>query len=335
MTNVFLVHTEYHLMVTIRMIVSCFNKDSNIVYYTVRRIKNHPSLPTNDYAIVFIPLPAKDYGVKSVFLDMMATKPSNFIVFQDFLSDNIYLIYNFYRKRIKVSLVQDGFKPYPIWHRKHQFVVIIKETTELYLQMAKRRSLIPSFFLRSYKYGKLRYFKELWLDYPDKLPYKSKKKINKIPDFTEESKTLCFSLFSYCKEKTIENAILFIGQPLKTEELRRREVDTIEKLLSIHSTKTFIYRPHPNMSKEQQDRIIQISGVNIYDKPMPIELLMLSMDNSIIVSPWSTALLTNNKKCRFYWIYKLIFDNFAQAAQYEIVNPTDHIIEVNSIEEVI
>jgi len=322
-------------MVTMRMIVSCFKKDRNFVYYTEGRIKIHPCLETSDYSIAFIPLPRKDYGIKSTFRDMMALRPSNFIAFQDYVSDNIYLFYNFYRKKINVSLVQDGYKPYPIWHRKRLPLVIAKETMEIYLQMAKRKALIPSFFLRSYKYGKLRYIHELWLEYPDKLPHYINKPIIKIPDFNEESKALCFKLFNYQENKSLQKVILYIGQSLKTDDLRRKEIEIIEQLLSRHSDYSFIYRPHPLVSKEQMKFIHQIKGILVFDKVIPIELLMISMKDSIIVSTWSAALLTNNKECRYYWIYRLLTDNFAQKMQIEIVNPTNHIIEVNSLEEII
>lgn len=337
MTNIFLVHTEYHLMVTIRIIVSCFSKDENHIYYTVGRLKKEQFKETNNYGMVFKPLPAKDYGVRSTLNEMLALKPSNFIFFQDNNSDNIYLIYNFYRKHIKVSLVQDGYKPYPIWHRKHLALVVVKETFEMYMQMIKRKALIPSLFLRTYKYGALRFIDALWLEYPDKLPYKTHKSLVQIPAFSQKSKSLCFKLFDYQKEDGFDGSVLYVGQPLRKEYLRKKELDIISRIIKNHPNKRFVYKPHPLVSKEQLSEILNIKEVEIYGKAIPIELLMVSMEDSIIVSPWSAALLTYNDRCRYYWLHKMLFEEekAQKENQMEIVNPTNHIREIANLDEIV
>ena len=337
MNNVFLVHTEYHLMMTIRMIVTCFNSDNNYVYYTVGRLKSEISLKENYYNIFFKQLPSDNYGVRSTFDNMLSIQPSHFYLFQDNSSDNIYLMYHFHKRKINVSLVQDGYKPYPIWHRKLLPLVVVKETFEFYFQMFKRRALIPSLFLRSYKYGSLRYIDNLWLEFPNKLPYKTDKQLVQIPGFTKEALSLCFLLFAYNPDVVFENVILYIGQPFRQIELRNRELIIIKQILQKNTDKKFIYRPHPLVSKEQLSDIIAIDGVSVYDKAIPIELLMLYMKNSIIISPWSTALLTNNISCRYYWLHKLLFqdEGFSSIKQIEIVNPTNHIREVANIDEIV
>lgn len=337
MTNIFLIHTEYHLLVTIRMIASCFCKDENIIYYTVGRLKKEHFIETNNCGMIFKPLPAKDYGVRSTLNEMLASNPSNFIVFQDFYSDIIYLAYHLHKKKIKVSLVQDGYKPYPIWHRKHLAMVVVKETSELYLQMIKRKALIPSLFFRTYKYGALRYIDAFWLEYPDGLPFKTRKELVKIPTFSQESKSMCFKLFDYKKEDGYDGSILYVGQAFRKDYLRKKELIIISDIIKKHSEKRFIYKPHPLVSKEQLSEISKIKGVEIYERSIPIELLMVSMDNSIIVSPWSAALLTYNDRCRYYWLHKMLFEEeIAQKGrQMEIVNPTNHIREVTNVDEIV
>ena len=337
MTNVFLIHTEYHLMMTIRMIVSCFSKDENYIYYTVGRLKKEQFIETNNYGMIIKPLPAKDYGVRSTLNEMLALNPSNFVVFQDYISDEIYLTYHFHRKKVKVSLVQDGYKPYPIWHRKHLALVVVKETFELYMQMIKRKALIPSLFLRTYKYGALRYIDAFWLEYPDKLPYKTRKSLVQIPTFSQESKSLCFKLFDYHKEDGFDGSVLYVGQPFRKEYLRKKELDIISQIIKNHPDKRFVYKPHPLMSKEQLSEISNLKGVEIYEKAIPIELLMVSIKNSIIVSPWSTALLTYNDSCRYYWLHKFLFEEekAQKEKQMDFVNPTDYIREIANLDEIV
>lgn len=335
MTNIFLIHTEYHLMLTLRIIVSCYNNDKNFVFYTVGRIKEDNLVNSNTYGITYQPIPRYNYGNKSTVDAMMATDSQNFFVFQDHVSDNIFLIYHLHRKKVKVALVQDGYKPYPVWHRKRLPLVIIKETFELYKQMWKRRAMIPSLVFRSYKYGKLRFVEELWLEYPDKLPYKTSKKIIQIPDFTDESLRLVLTTFSFLPDSIYNDTIFYVGQPLKKESFKKKELEIIKQLIQKYPNNRFVFRPHPNMSKEQLSCIIQIDGVAVYDTPIPIELLLITMKNSIIISPWSTALLTNNKQCRFYWIYKILGRGSLEKIQIEIVNPTSHINVIENLDEIL
>lgn len=336
MTNLFLIHTEYHLMLTIRLVSSCFSDDENHVYYTLGRL-NQDLFKKNQFGLVFHELPRKDYGVRDVFDGMSSLNPSRFLLFQDNSSDNIYLLYRFHRRGVTVSLVQDGYKPYPVWHRKHLPLVIVKETFALYHQMFRRHAIIPSFFLVSYKYGSLRYIDELWLEYPDKLPYLTKKQLCLIPSFTNDSLSKCLSLFEYTPDIDLNNVVLYIGQPLRGVALRKRELEIMGQIINLHRDKLFIYRPHPLQLKEQVDEVVKLDGISLYDRPIPIELLMVSLHDSIIISPWSTALLTNNDSCRYYWLYNLMSEDesIGKTIQMEFVNPTHHIIEVNSIQEII
>lgn len=322
-------------MITVRVVLSYFSKDENHIYYTIGRLGHGQFYGHIDENFVFHELPGKDYGVKSTFDEMKSKNPSRFMLFQDNSSDNVYLMYCFHRHGINVELLQDGYKPYPIWHRKNLPLVLFKETLDLYMQMYRRHAVIPSLYLKSYKYGAIKFVDDLWLEYPDKLPNTTRKRIFQIPEFTDESLAMCLKIFDY-KPDIQDNIILYVGQPLRTSSMQKVELDIINEIVARHTERQFIFRPHPLMTKEQKEEIVKIGGIKVYEKSIPIELLIVSLKGSIIVSPWSTALLTYNKDCRFYWIHRLLTKDkkILASMQMEVVNPTNFIIEVDSIDEI-
>lgn len=333
MVNIFLVHTEYHVLMTVRIISALYRNDQNVIFYTPGRISLNTGNNDYDLGLEFHCLPAVNYGVAQTIKQMMAYSPDNFFCFQNNSSDNIYLFYHLQKKKIKTILVQDGLKPYPIWHRKRLPLVIIKETFEFYRQMVRRHSVIPSVFFQSYVYGSLRYIDELWLEYPDKFPHKTKKNIVKIPDFNDVSINTLLKLFNYTPTTEFDNNILYIGQSFRSKEMRLEEIEIIKQIIQQNNKKIFFYKPHPLSSQEQLDAISEIDGVKIFNRRIPVELQLLNIRNGIIISPWSTALLTKNGSCRFFWIFTL-FKSLKKGTQMEILNPTNHIITASSIEEI-
>ena len=77
----------------------------------------------------------------------------------------------------------------------------------------------------------------------------------------------------------------------------------------------------------------EIAGFSYLEDIVPAELIIASMKDSIIVSRYSTALITNNPNCRFYWTHRL-YNNVEVLSQLEIINPTSHITEVNDFAEI-
>ena len=83
------------------------------------------------------------------------------------------------------------------------------------------------------------------------------------------------------------------------------------------------------------EKISQIEGIKIIDFPIPVELLILQLKDSYIISGYSTALLTNNPSCHFYWFYKFFGITGRVFSQLQIVNPSSHIKEISSIDEIV
>ena len=333
MNNIFLVHTEYHLLTTFRVIFDKYKDDNNFIYIaSEHRIQGEikSSLPN----VHTRRLPHINYGVYSTLKEFEILNPKNFFFFQDNSSDNIYLSYHLNKLNVNVALVQDGLKPYPIWHRRFLLLNCLKETFEFYKQMFRRWAVIPTLFIKSYKYGKLRFINQLWVDYPNKLPYiPNKKEIIPIPLLNDDVVIEVSRIFKFKPSVPLNNIILYIGHPIRSKLLRKREIKIIKEIISNNQDKPFLFKKHPNISQEQLSLYDEIAGFSYLEDIVPAELIIASMKDSIIVSRYSTALITNNPNCRFYWTHRL-YNNVEVLSQLEIINPTSHITEVNDIAEI-
>lgn len=331
--NVFLVHTEYHLMLAINIVFELYKDRKNYIYVTKSRIKREFT-SEHDF-LEYKYLPGKDYGTKSLVKSLLKLDLGHFFYFQEDCSDNIYLTYFLYKNKIPVSLVQDGTKPYHSYHKKHLFLSRVRDTMMIYKEMIRRKSVVPTVLLANYyAYANTKYVTDVWLTCPDKYINASNKTIMKIPDFNAESIMELNSLYGFDESMLDTNAILFIGTPFQFDNDCKMELNIIQDLKAIFANSKVVYKAHPNTSKDMLDKIKAIDGVELFLEKIPAELLILSMKNTIIIGSCSTSMLTYNKTCRYYWTHKK-FTNSREFTTIHIGNPTNYIKEITSVDEIV
>lgn len=331
-TNIFLVHTEYHLLQAVNIILEKYSSEENHIYMTEnKRIKKNLKIDKDN--IHFYYIQASNYGEKLFLKQLLDKGPTNFFFFQEVSSDNMYLSYWMHRNGVKIVLLQDGLKPYVQWNRKYMFAHIILETFRIYKEMIKRKAVIHCFFLINlFNYGEWSFIDEIWLSTPDKFVNTNKKILNKTPEFSDKSLETINKLFqteSYAIDKT---AVLIIGQPA-LQEYWKRDVEILAEIVKKFPNRKVIYKPHPNTKAKHMKLISEVEGLEVINYQIPVELLMLIMKDTCIISSYSTASLTYNPTCKFYWTHKL-FGGGTLFSQLNVVNPTDHIVEVSSIDDI-
>lgn len=333
-SNIFIVHTEYHLMLSINIIVnSSRNFDNYIFIADKNRIRK--DLQQVNLNIKISRINDKDYGTNDFFKYILDKEPENFFFFQQISSDNMYLAYKMHHNGINVILLQDGLKAYQLWNRKKLWAHIILDTFTFHYKMIKRKTFIPYFKLNNLSnYGGWSFIDELWLSFPEKFINRNNKKIKQIPDFSSESIAILNKIFSVNQYTINPDAIMIIGQP-RLQEYWEKERLIIKEIVDRFENKEIYFKPHPNTKKGQLDLIKNIERLKIINYPIPAELLILQMKNTCIISSHSTALLTNNPTCRFYWVYKIFGNSGRLFSQVKIVNPTSHIREVLKLDEII
>ena len=333
-TNIFLVHTEYHLMLSINLIVSKFMDMVNHIYITEgKRVRK--DLFVTEKNIQIHRIEAKNYGTSEFLHQLLDKEPANFFFFQEVSSDNMYLSYWLHHKGVNVALLQDGLKPYVDWKRKNLAAHILLDTIMFHKEILKRKTYMPYFKLNNlYHYGGWDFIDEVWLSFPDKFKNKANKKLRQLPDFTYRSIDILNKMFGLQQYAINPNDLLIVGQP-RSKEYWDKEIEILNGIISKFPNKQVLYKSHPNTQQEFLEQISQIKGLNIVNYPIPVELLIMQMKDTCIISGYSTALLINNPTCRLYWTYKLLGGGGRLFTQVQIVNPTEHIKEVSTIDEIV
>lgn len=330
-TNIFLVHTEYHLMLSVNVIFDKYKDYNNLIYYTKGSSRLSGDFYSCEKYIKFCPIlnqPSID-----IYREMCNAHPDNFLYFQSNSATNLYVAYNLHKKGTKVSLIQDGLKPYVVWNKSHEFLSMVKDTVLTYKQLFRNKmylyKIMPIYY---YRYGFDEFIDELWFSYPDKFPYDTTKTKIELPLFSAKALDFINKLFHFEVNQYDLNSLLIVGQPAESIDIENKDVDIITQIA--HARKNVLYKPHPLIQKRHLERIQAIPNIRIVKDGFPVELLMLQLKDTSIISRHSTSMLTNNPSCRYYWTHKL-YPKSKLTNQLEIINPTNHIIEVESINEIV
>ena len=332
--NVFIVHTEYHVFLTVNIICGRFFDYENHVYMTQgSRLLELKSIHITDTTVHFL---SQDTSIKAVLHEIEALKPERFFFFQDNSANNMYLCYNLSKKGTTIALVQDGLKPYVFWNKRHKVLSTIKDTLNTYSVLIKQHAMVPSLvWMNYYDYGDWRFVNELWLTNPDAFVNKHQKKLVKIPDFTNQSLSILNETFNYEGDEELRSVILILGQPTANSQNWSFDASLVQEIVKRFPYNKIWYKPHPLTNPDHLEMIKSIKQDNFhfYTKKIPAELLILQLSDSIVISRNSTAMLTYNHRCNYFWTYQLYPEDIL-SSQYEMSNPTSYIIEIKSIDEI-
>lgn len=333
--NIFIVHTEYHVLLTISIICNHFFCCTNRVYWTPSIRMNKLILPPIEGTSVHQLSP--DYGNRNVLNEILSYKPKRFFFFQDGDLNNMYLCNRLAKNGAKTALVQDGLKPYVIWQKRYKWLIAFKNTIKAYGCLLRRHIFTPSLgWMDIYDYGSWSFIDELWLTNPDAFVNKHHKILIRLPLINKQALAVCNSTFGYDGEEELKSVVLIIGQP--TINSQNWEFDTmlVERIIKKFSDHTVLYKPHPSTNPEHLQMIqgLKYDNFHFYNKKIPVELLILQLKDSIIIARRSTSMLTENKSCKYYWTHKL-YPLDIQSSQFERINPTEHVKDIESIDEIV
>lgn len=313
--NIFIVHTEYHFIQSLNIAMSLFNEGvyENHIHITKNgdRFENVIDTDLDNNIFIKFHIDKKPSQLVNEILEL--SNCYRLFFFQENSIYNRYLAYELKKKHNTiVSLGPDGYKPYAIFNKKHEFLSVVKDTfndhKELFKNGLKTSKILVSEY---YRYGSSSYIDEIWLtdvNCFDVKKNKAKAKLKAIPPFSIE-RVLDIKLYFKVLPNPLEgkeNIILYLNQPFWTEDLIRKEMVFLNDLTK-HFDRMIYLKLHPGTAEHTIERYKGIRNLEIIDSKLPSELLMFSVKNSIIYSGWSSALITNNSSCNYYFnlpIYK-------------------------------
>jgi hypothetical protein len=337
----FFCYTEYHLLLSFLIKSSHYSDNDDIIIYTFfseKRLSEKYIYQKENcriYPVRYQSVQEIDAITKS--LDYSITKVFIFNEDEPLMG---YLIRNF--KGSDIALVQDGLKPYINCRKKFEFFSTLKDTLSAYIYIKKKELEIPwGYLFQFYRYASSKEISEIWLSNPEAFNNKYNKKLKQIPRLLDLSPTLVDQLFKIFNKEPLELAIhsekvvFYVHQSIWYDEYKSAELDLLKFLRNRFGPDVnIIIKLHPLADENEEISFkSEVNAIIIRDK-VPAELYILSLNKSIVISAWSTALLTNNPNCKFYYTMNIMpYDKILK--QLTPLNPTSHVLTISSVSQIV
>jgi len=337
--NLFIAHTEYHLMMSVHIAITNYSVGyENIIYIT--KSPNRFNMALNCNVSEYIKFRLFDNIDENEFCNVAISDNYNrFFFFQEMSIFNKYIAHKLKQNGTIICLAPDGTKPYGLFYKKNELLSLIKNTIEDYFIFRKSglrmKSIFPS---RYYRYGSFRILDEVWLTNPElfnKKRNKTKGEIIKIKPFGMPSLKLFENLFCFQDElkNTRNGIIIYFNQPFNNSQMIEKEFEFLTKVVCNFNDSPFFIKLHPLTSSDSLLRYTSLNGVKLIESKFPAELYINSLTNSIIFSGWSAALASHNKACNYYYNYPIYESVKDMLFSQIIITPLPHIHVVEAPED--
>lgn len=344
----FLAHTEYHIMTALSIIAE---KYSDILLFHVDIIQTQDS-ENNRFQFKYSTDIAKNIFYEVLFYDendfnynkslvktiekIIANKYKICVIFNHHAYLPVYLTKLLYRKGTEIHLAPDGLKTYntnrgitPRWSLMAAYS---------FFRFCKANKFNFYWHIPKLGYANLKEIKTLYIDFPNAYDNYTHKKIEQLNVFDSPlSKKMIINYFNFDFAQDLDqnhDIIFYINQPTRSKSLYDFEIEVLSFLTKRFPQKKVVVKLHPLTDLFQLERMKQINGVQFISKSYPAELYIMQLVDSIVVSFWSTACLTNNDKTKIYWLTNIINQRKMMFNFNTFQNPTTHIIEVNDLAEI-
>lgn len=348
MKNVlFLVYTEYHLLVITSIILEYFNdtKKYKIILLlpntaSGKRFKIDINWNVLPVSYVHLPVKERDYNYNPL-LGKMLNKLLNekyeyYITFHEHTAINNYITSKLSGTNTKICLAPEGTRPY-ITIGKLAIPSRTRFTLENYWFLRSQKLVTKSFQFVGRKHGYLNENTEIWVERPEKYPNLNNKFVKKIKLFSNKSHVeAAQKLFRLDVKNELSKSsdiIFYLNHWFVVQEIYEYEIKVIKQILRKYPHKRFIIKLHPNTPDFQIVEFGKIPNVEINKSTIPAELFVVSLENSLVISFWSASLMINNSSCNFYWLHKVLRKDNPKMKWWDISNPTNHILEIDKLDE--
>ena len=345
----FYIHTEYHLLLAIHSIQQNYNDENMyeiilIIKINIKsnRLNQHLNFNVLPYKIYFLDIHIDlknklSFEDKTNLRNLLKLDLNEFNFFQEQDPVSIIFITEFKRKGAKISLYQDGLKPY-ITHTMSFTPSLLINNVKQNLWLRKNNFPVPdSFsFVNAKMYGFLKGLDQLYLTFPESFINWKKLPVHTIkPAFTTAFLDTLKLVFSWnddlLDEK--ERVIFFMNQPMHDDG--SFEVNMLQRLQQKYPGTKIYIKNHPLTTQIKLKAYEKLSNVKIINSKVPAEIFISQLENAIILSVCSTSMFMDNPKCKFYYAFAIKEkNNIERLKKYTAINPCNHVKTVNTINEI-
>ena len=312
---VFIVHTEYHLIVSIGIIIQYFS-DSNykpIIYQFSpldgRRLNsiNAKAIPA-DYRVFRYSYHRPDVTVRDKMDEIYNLQPSHFFFFLEDKFWANYLLSKLHACGTKIILAPDGANVYENYkyglkHRFGRFCWFVYKCFQSH--MLKPLPTVEKHF------GTNKFIDELWAEHPNCHINFSGKAIFKfkLPQELEFVKLLD-NIFGFEMDEGLfaKPSILFFDSGFTSNEYYEKVKEVLNLIILKYPERTLYIKCHQLTVNIAEKEYGQIPGVKLLKAAYPAELYVLNAVDALLVSIYSSSMFVYNESCKYYFIYPLLGD---------------------------
>lgn len=343
-SNLFIVSTEYHLMVALSLIEDKFKAYENIILgIQIPRKRRLPPRENIETAHTYLEIECDQSvyvnypDLRKTLHQLLSNEYENCFVFGETKPIEMYVGTALKKRGVTTILLPDGLKPYKENESGGRFRIFKRHLRNQVFCIVN--GLSPKAWRDfSVVYGQSAYIQEIWLINRNHYLGEKTKPLRLFELLqTPESKSALINLYQR-KESNPgirrSKIIVYIPNILPSQKAELRELFLLKEIIKCSAWPVYI-KLHPLTSAEHLKAINTVKGLSILEYKLPAELLIAELMDSIIISPWSTALIINNKNCHFVWLSALILEHNNFSNEFVVKNPTEHIKEPKTDEELI
>lgn len=336
----FIVNTEYHLILSLGVIQKYFPQD-NICIYQVSPIggKRLATIDTSSmgcrYELVRYDYDHPNHELKRRIDEIINFKPDMLFLYLEEKSWFTYMFSKLHKAGTKIVLMPDGMKVYMFKNIK-AFKTIFRSSVKFALSNARIGIPFPIAVEAPY-YASNKYIDEVWVEYPEYYNNRTKKSVVSFSlPTTKEYVNLLNRVFKFSMTADEElylnsHPILLLDSPFSQESYYEYMVSLLRQIHNKYPSSPILIKQHPLASEQAKQYYGALGNVTYLNMSYPAELYIANARNATIVSMYSTAMLFYNPTCRYYWIGNC-FKSIKTVP--EIINPTQHIQVVSTIDEI-
>lgn len=333
------VNTEFHYMVALSLIDKYYSGpdfDVHFIVFVHPVVKSRLATVNLDPRYTYHHV-EYDHNAKKVFPDVLELKKfiegNQFYHFISFLYHDplfVYLTDYFKSKGTTTYLAPDGMGAY-VKFRSKNYRSRLMNSLSGYKFLKLHGFKFNRLWFTSWDFGRNGYYDYIYA-YSKTLPYLNDKKIVEVDyTFSPSSLESLKKTFDVDFEGLpMDNVVLLINERHKVVNYEKQLIDAIRKE---KPGATILFKKHPNQAPENLEYLKQYPDIIVLDKVFPVELLIASLTNSVIISSYSNCMLYHNPTCKYFWTYPIVEKSGEFSKPIERYNPKKYINVVESFDE--
>lgn len=333
------VNTEFHYMVALSLIDKYYSGpefDVHFVVFVHPVFKSRLSTVKLDERYTYHHA-EYDHNVKKVFPDVLELmkfiKGNQFYHFISFLYSDplfVYLTDYFKDKGTTTYLAPDGMGAYVKFQSKN-YRSRLMNSLNSYKFFKLHGLKFSRLWFTSWDFGKNGYYDAIYA-YSSTLPYLKGKKITEVDyTFSDQSLESLKKTFGVSFDGLpLDNVVLLINERHKVVNYEKKLIDTVR---AQKPGTPILFKKHPNQAAANIEYLKEYPDVIVLDTVFPVELLIASLTNSVIISSYSNCMLYHNPGCKYFWTYPILEKSGEFSKPIERYNPKSYIKVLETFEQ--